>query len=585
LTTTTDTTLPGTDNGHGSSPHGEDREPLTVGEGQDEEAVFTERPMIPVSLLTAHPGNVREDKQADRAFCQSVAAAGILTPLEITTSPDGGYVVVDGNVRLDAAVKTGLTEVPYFFSPDTADDAGRQYLHMLLTSRFRTDLTVHEEAAALFNAAEAGMTRTQIRKVTGFQAGEVRAGIKAGGLSPKTRELAREAGYEWNLEELALLAPFEDDADAMDRILSHVGYGQSVQYIVQRITDEREAAARRDKLAADLEASGVTVMDHVPLGAVGLWRLAGTPEDSDGEDGPGGDSQDDDSAAAREMDEAGHAGCPGAVAVLYTRHDEPDYYCLDPERYGHTRLHQALAVPFPSAPPAGQPDGAPDSGRSPDRDRKLVIEGNKAWTASGTVRQRWLADFLSRKAPPSGSASVIARFVTAQIITMPQPLRQALGDIRGHGIYRELGGPSADAAETASMPRLWLLALAPIAAAYEDQMTGTGEQRATWRKDRYSPCPHADAGAWLRFTAELGHQLSPAEQAVADDVPYRGDNPPPLAEDPGLAGLTEDSQDDLDAGAGESPEHASEPDGGNISAAEADEPAEDSDPGSPALAA
>jgi hypothetical protein len=55
---------------------------------QDNGPGFTERPMIPVALLTAHPGNVREDKQADRAFCQSVAAAGIITPLEITTSPD-----------------------------------------------------------------------------------------------------------------------------------------------------------------------------------------------------------------------------------------------------------------------------------------------------------------------------------------------------------------------------------------------------------------------------------------------------------------------------------------------------------------
>jgi hypothetical protein len=111
---------------------------------QDIRPAFTERPMIPVGLLTAHPGNVREDKQADRAFCQSVAAAGIITPLEITTSPDhDGYVVVDGNIRLDAAVKAGLDAVPYVFSPGTADDAGQQYLHMLISSRFRRDLTVH----------------------------------------------------------------------------------------------------------------------------------------------------------------------------------------------------------------------------------------------------------------------------------------------------------------------------------------------------------------------------------------------------------------------------------------------------------
>ena len=124
--------------------------PVPGGEQQPAEG-YTERPMIPVARLTAHPGNVRTDRQADRQFCQSVAGAGIITPLEITTSPDGGYVVVDGNIRLDAASKVGLDAVPYVFSPGTADHAGQQYLHMLISSRFRRDLNVHEEAAALFS--------------------------------------------------------------------------------------------------------------------------------------------------------------------------------------------------------------------------------------------------------------------------------------------------------------------------------------------------------------------------------------------------------------------------------------------------
>ncbi len=198
--------------------------------------------MIPVGLLTAHPGNVREDKQADRAFCQSVAAAGIITPLEITTSPDhDGYVVVDGNIRLDAAVKAGLDAVPYVFSPGTADDAGQQYLHMLISSRFRRDLTVHEEAAALFSASEAGMSKADIRRATGLRPSEIRAGITAGGLSPKTRELTETGQYDWTLEDLALLAPFENDPDTMTRILEAVGYGQPLAYIVQKIDDEQQA--------------------------------------------------------------------------------------------------------------------------------------------------------------------------------------------------------------------------------------------------------------------------------------------------------------------------------------------------------
>jgi ParB family chromosome partitioning protein len=590
LTTIADTIIPGTGDDHDSPPP-EERE-LAQGGEQDEEAAFTERPMIPVALLIAHPGNVREDRQAGRAFCQSVAAAGILVPLEITTSPGGdGYVVVDGNIRLDAAVKTGLAAVPYVFSPDTADDAGLQYLHMLISSRFRRDLTVHEEAAALFSAAEAGMTRAQIRKATGLKAAEVRAGISAGGLSEKTRELASGAGYEWDLEELALLKPFEDDPAVMQRILASVECGSPVRYVVQRITDEREARVRRDKLTADLEASGVTVLDQVPPGAVRLgWLRADITAESDGgsEENPDHDGQDDDADGgqdARELDPAGHASCPGAIAVLHSWQDEPAYYCLDPARYGHAQLHQSMPAPFPPAPHAGEAGGGPGPERSPDPDRRLVIEGNKAWAAAGTVRQRWLSEFLSRKAPPSGSAAVIARFVTTQLITMPQPLRQALGSIRDHRVYRELGGPAADAAETASQPRLWLLALAPIAAAYEDQMTGTGDQRATWRTDRYAPCPRADAGAWLRLIAQLGYQLSPVEQAVADGVPYLGDtadgNEPLTAGDPGQGDLPDGDQDGSDQGP---PEHGSEP-GDDAGLEVPGSSAEGGDAGSPVLAA
>jgi hypothetical protein len=588
LTTIADTTIPGSEDDRDSQLQ-EERE-LPQGEEQDEQAAFTQRPMIPVSLLTAHPGNVREDKQADRAFCQSVAA-GILVPLEITTSPGSdGYIVVDGNIRLDAAVKTGQTAVPYVFSPDTADDAGLQYLHMLISSRFRRDLTVHEEAAALFSAAEAGLTRTQIRKATGLKAAEVRAGISAGSLSEKARELATGAGYEWDLEELAMLKPFEDDPAAMERILAAVECGTPVRYLVQRATDERAARARRDKLTAELRASGVTVLDQVPPGAVRLaWLLADTTTDGDSKDvdeDPDRDGQDDDgdgSQDARGLDPAGHASCPGAIAVLHSWQDEPAYYCLDPGRYGHAQLHQSTPAPFPPVPPAGDAGGAPGAERSPDPDRRLVIEGNKAWASAGTVRQRWLSEFLSRKAPPSGSAAVIARFVTTQLITMPQPLRQALGSIRDRRVYRELGGPAADAAETASQPRLWLLALAPIAAAYEDQMTGDGDQRATWRTDRYAPCPRADAGAWLRFTARLGYPLSPVEQALADGAPYLGDsadgNEPAVAGDPGLDDADGDQDDDQRPTApGSEPGDDAHPEAPGSSA-------EDGDAGSPAQAA
>jgi hypothetical protein len=66
--------------------------------------------------------------------------------------------------------------------------------------------------------------------------------------------------------------------------------------------------------------------------------------------------------------------------------------------------------------------------------------------------------------------------------------------------------------------------LAPIATTYEYAMT-ENLGRATWRTDHtYSPCPRAEAGRYLTFLAALGYEMSPIEQAVADGVPYTGDN-------------------------------------------------------------
>lgn len=464
---------------------------------------YTERPLIPVQLLTAHPGNVREDRKADQAFCRSVASVGVLVPLEITVDPDGGYRVVDGNIRLDAAIKTGQEAVPYLFSADTADDEGLQYLHMLITSRFRKGLSVQEEAQALFEASKL-MTRTEIRKATGLSASEVKAGVRAGGLGTRARELAAELDYEWTLEELALLRPFEDDPEAMETIRR--SRYSPIKYTVQRLLDEREAKNRRAKLLAELARAGTTVTDDRPQAAVPLHRLL------NGED---------------EMDPEAHADCPGHGAWIGSWHGaSPNFYCLDPVAYGHVFAETGTTSP---PEPAVRPTAADRQPAAPAAERKIVVEGNKAWVAAGTVRQQWLAEFLTRKSPPKNVAATIARFVTEQLVTMPEPLCRALGGARHSRLFESFGKPTTESVVKSAQPGLWMIALAPVATAYEREITGDGERRNTWREDRYSPCTREDAGAWLRFVAEIGakhgYEPSPIEKAVADGTPYLGDDP------------------------------------------------------------
>ena len=113
---------------------------------------------------------------------------------------------------------------------------------------------------------------------------------------------------------------------------------------------------------------------------------------------------------------------------------------------------------------------------------------------------------------------------------MPEPLRTWLGTAHATDLFAELAGRTAGEArqecETSPAGRLPLLLLAAVITSYEQEISGDATRRNTWRLDQYAPCPRGEAGAYLDFLASLGYQLSAIEQAVADGVPYTGDNPP-----------------------------------------------------------
>jgi ParB family chromosome partitioning protein len=166
------------------------------------------------------------------------------------------------------------------------------------------------------------------------------------------------------------------------------------------------------------------------------------------------------------------------------------------------------------------------TGTAPDLgpERRLVIEGNRAWVAARNVRKRWLADtLLTRRTAPKQAMP----FITAQLLTMPQALRDALTRAPKSQLFTDLAGQGIkpDAIGAWAPARLPLALLAVIATAYEDRMDGDAG-RATWRTDqRFTQCDRGEAGTYLRFLRDTGYELSPVEQAVADGVPYAGDEP------------------------------------------------------------
>jgi hypothetical protein len=73
--------------------------------------------------------------------------------------------------------------VPCDIAAERAGDEPVQFLDMYAATHHRKDLTLLEEADALFAASAAGASKTRIRKATGLGRDAVTAALAAGRLS------------------------------------------------------------------------------------------------------------------------------------------------------------------------------------------------------------------------------------------------------------------------------------------------------------------------------------------------------------------------------------------------------------------
>src|SRR6266542_2701107 len=320
--------------------------------------------MIGVDQLVAHPGNVREDLDLTPQFLASVAETGVRIPLLVTPHKAGGFLVIEGHRRLAAAVQAGLAEVPCVLDAGRAGDQAGQFLDMVAANSdgHRRNFAPVEEAAALFAAHEAGASRTRIRKSTGRKAEDIKTALAAGKMSGETRAAAGDLAAQLSLDELALLAEFDGDGQAVATVLEALRRGLTVEYVAERIRQDRAEAAQHGQLIAELEAAGITVTDGLPDGAA---RLAGLVH--------------------------------------------PVHYCAAPAEHGHTVRtfgpppaagDDAGDADPDAAAPAPLPDDPSAADVPPDPGRQLVIEGNKAWAAAAEVRRRTLPQLFARRAAP-----------------------------------------------------------------------------------------------------------------------------------------------------------------------------------------
>ncbi|MBC2868742.1 ParB/RepB/Spo0J family partition protein [Streptomyces mexicanus] len=512
----------------------------------------TTAPMQRVTLrlgqIRVNENNVRQDLNLDEKFLKSVAANGVKVPVVVLPLGEDTYELKMGHRRYHAARATKQTEeerdaieVPAYVLDPSLREAGEDFIDQLIENddNYRRGLTELEQADALFGAVDAGMKQARVAQLTGRSRTEVSRAVRtAKAVGERTRSLLAGAGaYDLDLEVLAVLGEFDDDPAAVERLLEAYAKNR-FEFQVQWERDDRAEQRAREQVRPQLEAAGVRLAEDgdLPQTAEPLSELAGP----DGEP----------------LSSEAHAACPGHVATWAENPREPgevEYFCTDPDRYGHRPPQED--APETEGDQVGEQPQATREAKPSEPSREYVKAGNKAYRAAEKARQGWLKDLIGRKTAPKP----LAAFVTAQLLSCPKPVAQWVGDAGRRDLVKELTGYDnpAERAMSATPAKLTLLNFAVLAASFEKRM---GEVR-TWRTDNAARSSvyelreiREDARTWLSFLAEIGYPLSSVEQAIVDDEPYQEGEPEACDTDDQTA---EDSEDTPDAVSAEDSEGAS----------------------------
>lgn len=473
--------------------------------------------------------NIR-DAQPDADLIKSIKDLGVLVPLVAVTTNDGALLIRQGHRRTLAAIEAKTETIPVYVA-GTDSEADEAEVARIIAQRdentHRAGLSTAEEVGVVEQLAAFGLSPAQIAKKARIKRDQVDTALTVSG-----SELARKASEKYEaltLDQAAVVAEFEDDAETVKALIAASTTGQ-FEHAAQRARDDRDEAQARAAVLDALNAEGVTVIDRPGYEdekrILRLDRLV-TSDDRD---------------TRKDLSPTDHAECPGHVAWIGSDWfdvdadgnpivfpDEPDedaddevweahdtectrirrearrvtrptaiYGCDGWRKHGHHDRYDHGSSSKPKA------DDMSDKEREAAKaQRKLVVENNKAWSAAETVRRDWLATFAKAKTPPKGTARFIATAMSRD--------GHLVGDVDGNRLasqwldkeHHGYGRADLSPTKTATDNRCLVLALLQVLGCYE-----AATSKDTWRQNGTDNA----AGRYLRFLQAAGYTLSPVEK-------------------------------------------------------------------------
>lgn len=481
----------------------------------------------PGTVVQAPPGsllierNIR-DAKPDPELVASIKDVGVLEPISAVLNDEGQLVVRFGHRRTLAAIKAKVETVPVYVLGTDSTDAHAEVDRIIRQrdeNTHRAGLTTAEEVGVVAQLAMFGLSADQIAEQARIGKDRVQTALVV-----TESKMATKAAAKWDdltLDQVAAIAEFEHDKDAVQRLVEAARSGR-FEHTVQRMRDDLREEQERAAVKDGLRVAGVKVVDR-PNYDDKTKRLDSLKDKATGE----------------LIDPEAHASCPGHVAwtgvewtdvdadgveitdereqAAWEGHEDDDDFdpfpgsrrvqkvvpifgCEAPAKHGHVDRYGSGSSSKPSA------DEMTEEEREKAKaERKLVIENNKAWASAETVRRDWLATFAKRKTAPKGTGEFLAAAITldADLFDWQSGPVDLLADWLG---VKAEKAAIVKAAEGQTDARALHIALLRMLAVYETARHAMGQ--TAWRENGQT----SKAGRYLRFLASCGYPLSEVEE-------------------------------------------------------------------------
>jgi len=241
---------------------------------------------ISVDSIVNHVNNPRKMLGDLTELRDSIQKNGILQPLTVVPF-EGGYKVVIGHRRLEAAKQAGLEEVPC----EVRDLSDEEQLNiMMMENMLRENLTTYEEAKGFQMMLDLGKSVETIAEETGFSQSTIRSRTKLLGFDEKKFKESVERGA--TLHDLTKLYEI-DDEHTRNAMLKYAGtndFNAKVNRAIQNQELDRkyqEALNSISAWATKIDTVGLVNGEHVAMrffAGWNVWSTGNVPSKPEGEE-------------------------------------------------------------------------------------------------------------------------------------------------------------------------------------------------------------------------------------------------------------------------------------------------------------